>query len=81
MARHSAVHSLHERCEYRSAGTSSVAALQADIYAYEGKIDHWCDQDDVEESRMLPGWWIIPGALLGAAFWYFIFRAVWALFG
>ncbi len=81
MARHSPAYALHERCEQVSKGTSSVTAIQADLYAYDGNIDCWRDEDGVDDSRMLPGWWIIPGALLGAAFWYFIFRAVWALFG
>lgn len=81
MARHGAAYALQERYEQGSTAHWSARPMKAGVYAYDGKIDP-CRDDDVNEApRMVPGWWIVPGALLGAAFWYGIVLGVLTLLG
>lgn len=71
----------HEGSEADTEDLSSVLKVHADLYAYDRNVDFWRDEDDVDDCRMVLGWWIIPAATLGAAIWYGIFRGIWALLG
>lgn len=71
----------HQRSELDKDEIASGRKVHADLYAYDRNVDFWRDEDDVDERRMVLGWWIIPAAALGAAIWYLIFRGIWALIG